>query len=175
MSTITPFITETELQTICQTLGRQITTDYQGKTPIIIGVLKGCQPFFSDLIRHITLPVEISYLKVRSYTGITSSGAIHLELDADIAITHRDVILVEDIIDTGTTMTNLYAFLRSKQPNSLKVVALLDKPSQRTTDFHADYIGKTIPNVFVIGYGLDYNEQYRNLPYIGTREGEKDH
>jgi hypoxanthine phosphoribosyltransferase len=96
-------------------------------------------------------------------------------LDADIAITHRDVILVEDIIDTGTTMTNLYAFLRSKQPNSLKVVALLDKPSQRTTDFHADYIGKTIPNVFVIGYGLDYNEQYRNLPYIGTREGEKDH
>jgi hypoxanthine phosphoribosyltransferase len=169
---IKPFITAPELQTLCKTLGQQISQDYEGKAPLIVGILKGCQPFLADLVRHIDLPLEITYMKVRSYTGMASSGNIHIALDVDIPVTDRDVIIVEDIIDTGTTMVNIFSFLQSKQPKSLKVVSLLDKPSKRTKDFHPDYVGKTIPDEFVVGYGFDYDERYRNLPYVGILHQE---
>ncbi|MDR2540601.1 MAG: hypoxanthine phosphoribosyltransferase [Candidatus Peribacteria bacterium] len=165
---ITPYLTASELQELCTTLGQQISTDYAGRSLLLIGILKGCQPFLSDLMRQITLPVEISYMKVRSYTGMASSGNIHIELDTDISITGRDVLIVEDIIDTGTTMVNVCSFLQNKHPKSLKVVSLLDKPSKRTKDFQPEYVGKVIPDVFVVGYGFDYDEQYRNLPYVGV-------
>ncbi|MDR0860304.1 MAG: hypoxanthine phosphoribosyltransferase [Candidatus Peribacteria bacterium] len=164
---ITPYLTAPELQEICATLGQQISADYEGRSLLLIGILKGCQPFLSDLMRQITLPVEISYMKVRSYTGMASSGNIHIELDTDISITDRDVLIVEDIIDTGTTMVNVCSFLQNKHPKSLKVVSLLDKPSKRTKDFQPEYVGKVIPDAFVVGYGFDYDEHYRNLPYVG--------
>ncbi|MDR3169414.1 MAG: hypoxanthine phosphoribosyltransferase [Candidatus Peribacteria bacterium] len=165
---ITPLISAAELQTLCAQLGQQISHDYAGKNLLLVGILKGCQPFLSDLSRQISLPVEISYMKIRSYTGIASNGNIHLELDTDIPITDREVLLVEDIIDTGTTMVNVCAFLQGKQPKSLKVVSLLDKPSRRTKPFQPDYVGKVIKDVFVVGYGFDCDEQYRNLPYVGV-------
>ena len=167
---LTTLITPPELQDICKRLWQQISQDYEGKQPLLVGILKGCQPFLADLVRNITLPVEITYMKVRSYTGMASSGNIHMELDVDIPVTGRDVIVVEDIIDTGTTMVNICSFLKSKQPKSLKVVSLLDKPSKRTKDFTADYVGKEIEDLFVIGYGFDYNEAYRGLPYVGVLE-----
>jgi hypoxanthine phosphoribosyltransferase/bifunctional protein TilS/HprT len=165
---ITPLITAPELQTLCQQLGAQISEDYAGKQPLIVGILKGCQPFLADLVRNIDLPLDITYMKVRSYTGMASNGNIHIGLDVDISITDREVIIVEDIIDTGTTMVNLLSFLQHKQPKSLKVVSLLDKPSRRTQDFQPDYVGKVVEDVFVVGYGLDYDEQYRNLPFVGV-------
>ena len=169
---ITPLINEHELQTLCKQLGQQISTDYEGKNPLIVGILKGCQPFLSDLTRNITIPVQITYMKVRSYTGMASSGNIHIALDVDIPITGREVIIVEDIIDTGTTMVNICSFLQNKHPKSLKVVTLLDKPSKRTKDFTADYVGKEVDDIFVVGYGFDYDEEYRNLPYVGVLQQE---
>lgn len=167
MNHIQQLISTEELQTICQKIGSQITEDFEGETPLIIGILKGCQPFMADLIKEIGLDLEISYMKVKSYEGTTSTGKITLSLDTDISIENRDVILVEDIIDTGKTMKTLTEILLERNPKSLNVVALLDKPERREVEFNADYIGKIIDDVFVIGYGMDYNEKYRNLPYVG--------
>lgn len=170
MQNIQQLISSQSLQHICQQLWSQITKDFEGKTPLIIGILKGCQPFMADLIKEIGLDLEISYIKVKSYEGTTSTWDISISLDTDISIENRDVILVEDIIDTGKTMKSLTEILLERNPLSLHVVALLDKPERREVEFNADYIWKVIDDVFVIGYGMDYNEQYRNLPYVGILE-----
>ena len=122
----------------------------------------------ADLLRIFPLDVDVSYMKVKSYQGTSSTGEIKIELESDIEVAGRDILLVEDIIDTGQTMKKLTETLLARGPNSIKVVALLDKPERRKVDFSADYVGKVIDDVFVVGYGMDYNEKYRNLSYVGV-------
>ncbi|MDL2292750.1 hypoxanthine phosphoribosyltransferase [Acholeplasma sp. OttesenSCG-928-E16] len=160
-------LSEKEIQEICCNLGSRITDDYKDKSLILIGLLKGCNPFLSDLSKRINLPLEIYYMKASSYKGRESSGNVKIDLDIDIDIKDKDVLLVEDIVDTGSTLTKVISLLKMRKASSIKVVSLLDKPEGRLVPFEADYVGKTIPKVFVVGYGLDFNERYRNLPYIG--------
>jgi hypoxanthine phosphoribosyltransferase len=127
----------------------------------------------TDLLREISLDVEVSYMKVKSYDGTTSTGNISITLESDIEVTGRDVLLVEDIIDTGKTMKLLTQTLLARNPHSVHVVSLLDKPERREVAFSADYVGKVIDDVFVVGYGMDYNEQYRNIPYVGIVDLEE--
>ncbi|HEY8405959.1 MAG TPA: hypoxanthine phosphoribosyltransferase [Acholeplasma sp.] len=162
-------VTEQEIAQICKDLGRKITEDYQGKNPYLVGLLKGCVPFLSDLAKHIELPVEIQYMAVSSYHGgIQSSGDVKIKYDLEHPIAGRDIIIVEDIVDTGATLKTITELLLHRKAASVKVVTLLDKPAGRKVEFVPDYIGKTIPKKFVVGYGLDYNELYRNLPYVGV-------
>jgi len=168
---IQPLISAEELQTICKKLWSQITKDFEGKRPLVIWILKGCQPFMADLLRVLALDdLEVSYMKVRSYEGTTSTGELKVQLESDIEVAGRDVLLVEDIIDTGKTMKMLTETLLARGPKSVRVVALLDKPSRREVEFSADYVGKEIEDVFVVGYGMDYDEKYRHLPYVGVAD-----
>ena len=156
-----------------QDLGRVICRDYKGKDLVLVGILKGGVPFLADLIRAIDLPLEYDLMAVSSYGASTkSSGAVKILKDLDMGIENRDVIIVEDIIDTGLTLHYLLENLRSRRPSSLKVATMLDKPSQRKMQIQPDYNGFEIPNVFVVGYGLDYAGKYRNLPYIGILKEE---
>ena len=151
-----------------QEIGREICRDYSGKDLVLVGILKGGVPFLADLIRAIDMPLEYDLMAVSSYGASTkSSGAVKILKDLDMGIENRDVIIVEDIIDTGLTLHYLLENLRSRRPGSLKVATMLDKPSQRKMHIQPDYNGFEIPNVFVVGYGLDYAGKYRNLPYIG--------
>ena len=168
--TIIPFISTEEIQSICKHLGKTLAETYADKNPLVIGVLKGSQPFLSDILRNMDIPLEVSYLKIRSYQGTTSTGNFEIQLDTDISLEDREVIIVEDIVDTANTMTHLLDLLNTRNPKSIKVVTLLDKPSRRKYSFTPDYVGKEIDDYFVVGYGLDYNEAYRNLPYIGVLE-----
>ena len=172
ISNIIPLISAEEIQNICKHLGEILTETYADKNPLVIGVLKGSQPFLSDISRNMDIPLEITYLKVHSYQGVHSTGNFELQLDTDISLENREVILIEDIVDTANTMTHLLALLNTRNPKSIKVVTLLDKPSRRKYSFIPDYVGKEIDDYFVVGYGLDYNEQYRNLPYVGILELE---
>lgn len=148
-------------------MAETISKDYEGKRPLLIGVLKGAVIFLSDLIRHIKVPVEIDFMAVSSYgADTTSSGVVRIQKDLEQSITDKDVIIVEDIVDTGLTLNYLYDNLASRGPRSLKVVTLLDKPERRKVKFDPDYCGFEIPDRFVIGYGLDYGENYRQLPDI---------
>jgi hypoxanthine phosphoribosyltransferase len=152
-----------------QELGQIITREYQGKIPVLVGILKGGVPFLADLIRAIDLPLEYDLMAVSSYGASTkSSGTVKIIKDLDASIEGRDIIIVEDIIDTGLTLHYLLENIRARRPNSLKVCTMLDKPSQRKIQIQPDYNGFEIPNVFVVGYGLDYAGKYRNLPYIGV-------
>lgn len=149
-------------------LGAEITDRYQGKELLVVGVLKGAFIFCSDLLRAIDLPAEVDFMAVSSYGQSTeSSGVIKILKDLDTSVEGRHVLLVEDIVDTGLTLRYLQQYLLNKQPASLELVSLLDKPSRRRTDVTLNYSGFTIPDHFVVGYGIDYAEQYRNLPYIG--------
>lgn len=162
-------VSETEIQAICQTLGHQISKDYHNSTPILLGLLKGCIPFMADLMKRIDIPVEILFMAVSSYHGgIKSSGDVKIKYDLEVSIIGRDIIIVEDIVDTGSTVDTISKMLYHRGAKSVKVATLLDKPSGRVVEFKPDYIGKTIPKEFVIGYGLDFNELYRNLPYVGV-------
>jgi len=148
-------------------LGDQITRDYQGKAPHLIGILRGATVFLADLLRSIKLGVTIDFIAVESYgDSTTSSGKVRILKDLCAGVAKKDVILVEDILDTGYTLNYLLANLGSREPSSIRVVALLSKPSRRIVEVEADYIGFEIPNEFVIGYGLDFNQRYRNLPDI---------
>lgn len=161
-------VTESEIDEICTKLGKQITKDYQNNPPIVLGLLNGCVPFMSDLLKKVSLNVEILYMAVSSYHGgIQSSGDIKIKYDLSRPITGKDVLIVEDIVDTGATLNTVVELLKHRGASSVKVVTLLDKPEGRVVPFTADYVGKVIPKVFVVGYGLDYNEIYRNLPYVG--------
>ncbi len=153
-------------------LADQITADYRGKNPLLICVLKGAVIFLSDLIRHIEVPLEIDFMAVSSYGADTdSSGVVRIQKDLDRSITGRDVLIVEDIVDTGLTLNYLCEILKSRNPGSIKVVTLLDKPDRRRVPFEPDYCGFVIPDHFVIGYGLDYNGDYRYLADICILNG----
>lgn len=162
-----------QIQKRVSELGRQISHDYRGRDPILVGVLRGVLLFMADLMREITLPVELQVMAVSSYRGQTRGGVqVTKGLDSDIS--GRDVILVEDIIDSGMTLNYLINYLQSKGPASLEVCAFLDKKARRIVDVPVKYVGFDIPDEFVVGYGLDYEEKYRNLPFIGTVAGEKE-
>lgn len=166
-------VTEKELSQLTKKLGEQITRDYAGKKLLIVGVLKGSIYFLTDLSRHIDLPCHIDFIQASSYgAGTESSGTIKITKDIDADLTGFDVLLVEDILDTGRTLKHIHDMLSKRNPNSIAVVTLLDKPARREVDIKADYTGVDIPNEFAVGYGLDYNQYYRNLPYIGVLKEE---
>ena len=164
-------IDEEKIAKRVQELGKQIEQDYAGKCPVVVAILKGSIIFYGDLVRKINLPMRFDTMAVSSYgSGTTSSGNVKIKKDLSKDISGDDVLLVEDIIDSGNTMKALTALLMHRGAKSIKVCSFLDKPSRRTTDFKADYVGYTIPDEFVVGYGLDYDEKYRNLPYVGILE-----
>ena len=151
----------------------RLDADYADKYPVMICVLKGCAPFFTDLIRAMKIPVQIDFMAISSYgAGSTTSGEVKMRKDLDKPIDGRDVIIVEDIMDSGHTLSYLRRMLSSRNPASIKICALLDKPSRREVDITPDYKLFEVENEFVVGYGLDYNEKYRNLPEIGVLKRE---
>ena len=153
-------------------LGREISSDYQGSVPILVSILKGGVVFQADLMRRLSILHEIDFLSVSSYEGGTqSTGVVKILKDLGNPITDRDVLLVEDIVDTGLTLSYLREILEARKPRSLKVCTLLNKVDARIKDVHIDYVGFDIPTEFVIGYGLDYDEKYRHLPFIGIMKG----
>lgn len=156
------------IQQAVQKLGNQLTVDYAGRDLVIIGVLKGSVMFMVDLVRHIQLPLTIDFMNVSSYgSGVKTSGVVRIIKDLDSSIEDKDVLIVEDILDSGMTLSYLVSILRERKPRSLRVATLLDKPERRKVDMKPDYTCFTIPDAFVVGYGLDYDERYRNLPYVG--------
>lgn len=167
-------VNEEQIKEICERLGNQITNDYKSKEkPILLGLLKGCVPFLSDLAKHIDLPIEIDYMDVTSYHGgISSSGDVKIRKDMNTSVQDRDILIAEDIVDTGRTLDTIVKLLVHRGAKSVEVVTLLDKPAGRVIPFEPKYIGVTIPKEFVVGYGLDYDEKYRNLPYVGILKPE---
>lgn len=156
-----------------QELGAAISRDYEGRNPLVICVLKGAFIFMSDLSKNIVIPIELDFMAVSSYGNSTrSSGEVKIIKDLDASVEGRDVLIVEDIIDSGLTLSYLIDVLERRNALSVNVVALFDKPGRRTVDLNADYTGFTIPDAFVVGYGLDYAEKYRNLPYVGILKPE---
>lgn len=154
-------------------LGAEITRDYEGKDLLVIGILKGASIFMAELVKRIDALVKIDFMAVSSYgTSSESSGVVRIIKDLDQSIEGRDVLIVEDIIDTGLTLVYLKTLLEGRKAASVKVAALLDKPDRHKVDIRADYLGFTVPDHFIVGYGLDYAEQYRNLPYVGVLKPE---
>ena len=165
--------TEEELRQRVRELGERITADYAGKAPVLISVLRGSYVFMADLTRCIDLPCTVDFMSVSSYgKGTTSSGQVQITKDLSDDIEGRDVIVVEDILDSGNTLFYLLQVLQARKPASVRLCTLLDKPERRVREVAADYSGFIIPDAFVVGYGLDYAEQYRNLPYIGILKPE---
>lgn len=152
-------------------LGKQINDDYKDKDLVLVGVLKGAFVFLSDLLRHVDVPVAIDFLSISSYNGVESSGVVRLTHDLSLNIENRDVMIVEDVVDTGRTLQYIIDNLKTRKPRSLAVCTLLNKKEHRVVDVSLNYVGFTIPGVFVVGYGLDYRNQYRNLRYIGVLNG----
>ncbi|MCX8126225.1 MAG: hypoxanthine phosphoribosyltransferase [Dehalococcoidia bacterium] len=164
---IKPLISRGRIAATVRRLARQISTDYQGKDTVIVGILTGSFVFVSDLIRRLTVPVEVQFVQLSSYGSSTcSSGKVTMKKGLDIPVSGRHVLVVEDIIDTGLTMSYVLDFLRRESPASLKVCALADKPSRRQTPLEIDYLGFSVPDVFIVGYGLDWGNKYRHLPEI---------
>ena len=161
-----------ELQEICKRLGKQISEDYEGKNLLLVSVLKGAVVFMTDLLREITCDCEIDFMAVSSYSGTKTTGVVKFKKDLDINPDGKDILLVEDILDSGITLAYLRNILKDRNAASIKVCALLDKPENRIGNITADYVGKVIPDEFVFGYGLDYNEKYRNLPFVGVLKRE---
>jgi hypoxanthine phosphoribosyltransferase len=164
-------ITPSQLERRIGELGAQISRDYSGRAPVLVGVLKGVLCFMADLMRHMSLPVSVDFMSISSYEG-DSKGAVKIIKDLDQGITEQHVLLVEDIVDTGMTLNRVLEHLWSRRPASLKVCALLDKRARRLVDVPLDYVGFEIPDEFVIGYGLDYRQRYRNLPFVGVLKPE---
>ena len=162
-----------QIQNRVREMGLDLARDFAGLNPLYVGVLKGACPFMADLSRAIDLPLTLDFIAVSSYGAATkSSGEVRLVKDLDQGLAGRDLLVVEDIVDTGLTLNYLVRYLRGKNPRSLRICALLDKPARRLVDIDIDYRGFTIPDRFVVGYGLDYGEMYRNLPYIGVLKPE---
>lgn len=165
-------VSEKQIVEKSKELGIVLTEEYKGKNPLVLGILRGSVPFLAELIKHIDCHIETDFMTVSSYHGGTkSTGEVKLILDVDTAINGRDVIIVEDIIDTGRTLKYLKELLEHRGAN-VKIVTLLDKPEGRVVEIKPDYYGFSIPNEFVVGFGLDYNENYRNLPYVGVLKPE---
>ena len=166
-------LSEDQIRARIQELGQQLTADYREKNPIFVGILKGVVVFFADMIRAIPIDCQIDFMAVSSYGGGTeSSGKIQVKKDLSADIEDRHVVILEDILDTGLTLRHTVDYLMTKHPASLKICTLLAKPDRRKAEIQADYIGFTVPNLFVVGYGLDFDERYRNLPYIGVLKPE---
>ena len=166
-------ISEEELQKRIAELGQQVAADYADKEPIFVGVLKGVVNFFTDMVRATPIRCQYEFMAVSSYgSGTTTSGTVKLLKDVSCDIKGRHVVILEDILDTGLTLEFVREHLLAMEPASLKICTLLDKPERRKVDVYADYIGFTIPNEFVVGFGLDYQEFYRNLPFIGVLKPE---
>lgn len=164
---------EEQLQTRIAELGAQITEDFRDKEPIFVGVLKGCFVFMADLLRSVDMYCTMDFMAVSSYgSGTTTTGAVKINKDLSQDIAGRHVIIVEDILDSGVTLSYLKNYLEVRKPASITLVTLLDKPSRRRADVKADYVGFEVEDAFVVGYGLDYAEEYRNLPYIGVLKSE---
>jgi hypoxanthine phosphoribosyltransferase len=167
-------LSEEEIAAKVAELGAMISADYAGRTLTLVSVLKGSLPFMADLMRSIELPVRIDLMEVSSYGGTAteSSGLVRILKDLSASIEHEDVLIVEDIIDTGLTLNYLIRYLRGKNPASLRICTLLDKPARRLVEIPVDYVGFTIPDQFVVGYGLDFGEIYRNLRFVGVLKPE---
>ncbi|XID91808.1 hypoxanthine phosphoribosyltransferase [Paenibacillaceae bacterium WGS1546] len=162
-----------DIQQKVKELGAAISRDYEGRNPLVICVLKGAFIFMADLSKNISIPIELDFMAVSSYGNSTrSSGEVKIIKDLDASVEGRDVLIVEDIIDSGLTLSYLIDVLERRNALSVNVVALFDKPGRRSVDLNADYTGFTIPDAFVVGYGLDYAEKYRNLPFVGVLKPE---
>ncbi len=166
-------ITEEEIREKVKELGAVLTEDYKDKYPLAIGILKGAIPFMGDLMKEIDAYLEIDFMDVSSYGNATvSSGEVKIVKDLNTNVEGRDILIIEDIIDSGKTLKYLVDLFKYRQANSIQIVTLLDKPTGRKVDLKADYVGFDVPDAFVVGYGLDYAEKYRNLPYIGVLKKE---
>ncbi|MGV3463937.1 MAG: hypoxanthine phosphoribosyltransferase [Heyndrickxia sp.] len=166
-------ISEEELQKKTKELAAQLTKEYDGRFPLAIGVLKGATLFMADLVKRIDTYLEMDFMDVSSYGRSTvSSGEVKILKDLDTSVEGRDILIIEDIIDSGLTLSYLVELFRYRKAKSIKIVTLLDKPTGRKADIEADYVGFIVPDAFVVGYGLDYAERYRNLPYIGVLKPE---
>ena len=167
-------LSEEQVQSRVKELASQLSEEYKGKDPIFVGVLKGVVMFFSDMVRAYRQPCQIDFMWISSYQGTNSTGEMIVRQDVSQDLRGRDVVILEDIYDTGNSLDFTYHYLLTKEPASLKICTLLDKPERRKPGITLipDYVGYTIPNEFVVGYGLDYNELYRNLPYIGVLKPE---
>ena len=166
-------VSKEEIDAIVARLGAEISRDYEGKNPILITVLKGAFIFMADLCRAITVPCTMDFMSVSSYgNGSTTSGTVRIRKDLDVDIKGQDVIIVEDILDSGVTLSNLIEMLQTRDPASMKLVTLFDKPDRRKADVTIDYCGMQVPDAFIVGYGLDYAEKYRNLPEVSILKPE---
>ncbi len=161
-------VSEEEIKEICQRLGKQISEDYADKNLLLVSVLKGGVVFMADLMRNITCDCKIDFLSVSSYNGAKTTGHVNFIKDLDINPEGCDILIVEDILDSGITLTYLKKVLADRNAKSIKICAFLDKPTNHRVEIEADYVGKVVPDEFVVGYGLDYNEKYRNLPYVAV-------
>ena len=167
-------VTEEQLQERIEELGRELTQQYKDKNPVIVGVLKGVVVFFADMVRRIQVPCQFDFMWISSYEGTESTGQMVVKKDISTDIRGRHVLILEDIFDTGNSLQFVRDYLLAKGPASLKICTLLDKPERRNPQVtvQPEYVGFTIPNAFAVGYGLDYNERYRNLPYVGVLKPE---
>jgi hypoxanthine phosphoribosyltransferase len=166
-------VSEEEIQAKIRDLAHQLTEDYNDRFPLAIGVLKGAMPFMADLLKRMDTYLEMDFMDVSSYgSGFVSSGEVKILKDLDTSVEGRDILIIEDIIDSGLTLSYLVDLFRYRKANSIKIVTLLDKPTGRKANIQADYVGFIVPDEFVVGYGLDYIEKYRNLPYIGVLKPE---
>lgn len=166
-------ITREVIEDKTQKLADELTQQYDGKFPLVVGVLKGAMLFMSDLVKRMPIYLEVDFMDVSSYGNSTvSSGEVKIIKDLDTSVEGRDILIVEDVIDSGSTLSYLVELFHYRKANSVQIVTLLDKPAGRKVDLEADMIGFTVPNEFVVGYGLDYAERYRNLPYIGILKPE---
>ena len=170
---ITPYITEEELRNRVKELAAQISEDYRGKEILMVSILKGAVVFLTDLMRAVDGDVTIDFMVVSSYgAGVKTSGVVKINKDLDVPLEGREVILVEDILDSGKTLHYLKTMLSDRHPKGIRIATLLDKPERREAPITADYAGFVVPDAFLVGYGLDYAEKYRNLPYIGVLKPE---
>ena len=165
-------ISKDEIESRVAEMGRRITADFRDKDPIFVGVLKGCFIFMADLMRHVDIKCTMDFMAVSSYSGTSSTGAVKITKDLSEDIEGRHVIIVEDILDSGVTLSYLKQYLMVRRPASISIATLMDKPARRKADVHADYSCFEVPDAFVVGYGLDYDEHYRSLPYIGILKPE---
>ena len=167
-------LSEEAIRRRVEEMGKLLTEEYAGKDPVVVGVLKGVVVFYSDMIRQIRVPCQMDFMWLSSYSGTNSTGELIVRRDVSVDIKDRHVLILEDIYDTGTSLDFTYRHLMAKGPASLKICTLLDKPERRKPGItlKPDYVGFTIPNEFVVGYGLDYNEHFRNLPYVGILKPE---
>ena len=166
-------LTEEQIRERVARMGEEISRDYAGREPLFIGVLKGCFVFMADLMRQVTVPCGMDFMVVSSYGKSTkTTGAVEIIKDLSQDVEGRHLVIVEDILDTGVTLSYLTKYLQNRSPASVTIAALLDKPERRRADVSAKYVGFTVPDAFVVGYGLDYAEKYRNLPYIGILKPE---